>query len=46
MRRVLMVLVSLSFIALSVRAGAEDGAPFTIAGARQYDIVSRINGQI
>ena len=46
MPRVLMVLVSLVFIALSVRARAEDGAPLIIAGARQYDIVSRINGQI
>ena len=46
MLRVLMVLVSLPFITLSVRAAAEDGAPLTIAGARQYDIVSRINGQI
>ena len=46
MLRVLMVLVSLLFVTLSVRAAAEDGAPLTIAGARQYDIVSRINGQI
>ena len=46
MLRVHMVLVSLLFIALSVCARAEDGAPLTIAGARQYDIVSRINGQI
>ena len=46
MPRVLIVLVSLLFIALSVCARAEDGAPLTIAGARQYDIVSRINGQI
>ena len=46
MLRVLMVLVSLLFTTLSVRAAAEDGAPLAIAGARQYDIVSRINGQI
>src|SRR5215472_17189267 len=45
MLRVLM-LVSVLFIALSVRAAAEDGAPLAIAGARQYDIVSHINGQI
>ena len=46
MLRVLMVLVSLLFITLSVRAAAEDGAPLTIAGARQYDIASRIKGQV
>ena len=46
MLRVLVVLVSLLFATLSVRAAAEDGAPLAIAGARQYDIVSRINGQI